>query len=208
MNSTASVISAMNKQKKEMNEKLAEVMEEKEKWKKEYLSLSEKMINSPLSSPPQGRRKAASSVSEWEGLPEIWTNVAQNSLRAHIKKKVSQHVRQSYVSPQNLNVIVQDVADHAQEIFEHMLSATANSSLGSQASEDNIKKLCHAVLHSLAMERELYPLITMYITYAAESCHVTNRDREEEEEEEKHSNFAGSLKESLYNSAMESLMTD
>ena len=48
------------------------------------------------------------------------------------------------------------------------LSHTANSDVGKGAKEDKIKQLCEIVIKSLAMERELHPLLTSFLTYVAD----------------------------------------
>jgi len=111
----------------------------------------------------------------WDSLPEVWKKIAMKSLKIHIKKRASQHVRSFQVKEMNLHNVVNEAAEHMKEIFGHMLFTTATSAAGQSASQHNINALCEAILSSLAMERELHPLLTMFLTYAAESPYVADR---------------------------------
>ena len=97
------------------------------------------------------------------------------SLRHHIKKRAGQHIRHFQVQEKNLQTVINEAADHMKEIFGHMLFTTATSPAGQTASQHNMHALCEAILSSLAMERELHPLLTMFLTYASESPYVADR---------------------------------
>ena len=111
----------------------------------------------------------------WDSLPEVWKKVSMKSLKLHIKKRTGQHVRHFQVQDKNLQNVINEASDHMKEIFGHMLFTTATSPAGKAASQHNMHALCEAILGSLAMERELHPLLTMFLTYAAESPYVADR---------------------------------
>ncbi|GMH90826.1 hypothetical protein TL16_g11881, partial [Triparma laevis f. inornata] len=218
MNSTANVIAAMTNQAEEMDKRVEELEDEKEKWKSEFISLRRKMMKMNVinaitrigreavnekhaTNTKQDFNDLAPGTTEfvipdgtkgWDSLPENWRKVALKSLKHHIKKRASQHVRKFQISEVNLNAILNETAEHMKEIFGHMLFTTATSSAGIAASSHNMQHLCDAILNSLAMERELYPLLTMYMTYGAESPYV--KDRREDPHFEAH-DMADELKE-------------
>ncbi|GMI06567.1 hypothetical protein TrVE_jg211 [Triparma verrucosa] len=202
MNSTANVIAAMTNQADEMDKRFEELEEEKEKWKAEFISLRRKMMKMNVinaitrigreavnekhtnGAPPQEADPLSPGTTEfvipdgtkgWDSLPENWRKVALKALKHHIKKRASQHVRKREISEVNLHAIQNETAEHMKEIFGHMLYTTATSSAGIAASAHNMNHLCDAILNSLAMERELYPLLTMYMTYGAESPYIKDR---------------------------------
>lgn len=213
MNSTANVIAAMTNQQKEMDVVVRELEEEKDKWKQEYVCLRRKMMKMKvINAITKIGRDAASQNGQasqlnfqrstdfvipdgtkgWDSLPPKWKSMASRCLKQHIKTRMSEHVRTQWVEEKLYNIIVIETSDHMQEIFGHMLYTTASSLAGRMASESNMQHLCEAVLNSLAMERELYPLLTMYLTYAADSPYV---ERGEEEEEESNETFEDEVRE-------------
>ena len=204
MNSTANVIAAMTNQQKEMDVTVRELEEEKDKWKQEYVSLRRKMMKMKvINAITKIGRDAASQNGQaaqlnfqrstdfvipdgtkgWDSLPPKWKSMASRCLKQHIKTRMSEHVRTQWVEEKLCNTIIMETSDHMQDIFGHMLYTTASSLAGRMASESNMQHLCEAVLNSLAMERELYPLLTMYLTYASDSPYVEKREEEEEENE-------------------------
>lgn len=205
MNSTANVIAAMTNQQKEMDGKINELEEERDKWKLEYVNLRRKMMKMKVINAITKIGRAAASqngqaaqinfqrstdfvipdgTKGWDSLPENWKIMAQKCLKNHIKTRMSQHARTQWVDESHLNIIATEASTHMQEIFGHMLYTTASSVAGRTASEVNMQHLCDAVLNSLAMERELYPLLTMYLTYTADSPYIVDREEEEEEQNE------------------------
>mmetsp|Transcript_17424 Transcript_17424/g.35982 ORF Transcript_17424/g.35982 Transcript_17424/m.35982 type:complete len:303 (+) Transcript_17424:779-1687(+) len=200
MNSTANVIAAMTNQQKEMDEKVHELEEEKDKWKQEYVSLRRKMMkmkvinaitkigrdaisqNGDQTSQINFQRSTDFVIPDgtkgWDALPKNWKAMGSKCLKNHIRRRISEHVRTQWVQESLLSSIVAETSEHMQDIFGHMLYTTASSVAGRTASESNIQHLCEAVLNSLAMERELYPLLTMYLTYAADSPYITDRSAE------------------------------
>ena len=118
---------------------------------------------------------AAASSTGWGQLPDNWKKVASKCLRVVIKKKAVNHPRCKYVSDAVLSVIVSEAAEHAKENFGYMLLTSATNAHGGGSIPDaNVESLCYVVLDSLAMERELYPLVSMYLTYGGERTNAAD----------------------------------
>jgi len=197
-NSTAHVISAMSNQQKEMDVKLVELGEQRDHWKGEYEGLKRKMtkmkvINAitKISYASKARNGGGEGGAQkydfvlpadtqgWDSLPENWKRVGLKCLQKWVKDKCNKHVRRDYVTTEGLAVIAIECSEHLKDILGHMMYTTATSAAGKGAPEEGIGHLCDAILNSLAMEREAYPLITMYLTYHGESMYVENREEEE-----------------------------
>jgi hypothetical protein len=203
-NSTAHIISAMTSQQKEMDNKLAEAGEQRDHWKAEYESLKRKMtkmkvINAitKLTYGTHPKEKVGGAPSAgvkydfvlpadtqgWESLPDNWKRVGIRCLRQYVKEQCSNHVRRDYVTTEGRDLIIDECTEHLKEILGHMMFTTATSIAGKTAPDEGIQHLCNAITNSLAMEREAYPLISMFLTYHGESMYVENREDEAAAEE-------------------------